>query len=118
MCGISGFFTKKKLNNKKKIIELMNQKLSHRGPDGEGYFADENVCLGHKRLAIIDAVINIPNIIRIRLPIIKYFNLFFLFEEIPSTVKITIMLLNHNNISNTSIKIFIRHHLLLNFLLL
>ena len=54
MCGISGFFTKKKLDNRKKIIELMNQKLSHRGPDGEGYFADENVSLGHKRLAIID----------------------------------------------------------------
>ena len=47
------FLQKKKLDNKK-IIEIMNQKLSHRGPDGEGYFADENVSLGHKRLAIID----------------------------------------------------------------
>ena len=32
----------------------MNHKLSHRGPDGEGYYSDQFVSLGHKRLAIID----------------------------------------------------------------
>lgn len=32
----------------------MTSFLDHRGPDGEGFFADKNVSLGHKRLSIID----------------------------------------------------------------
>ena len=54
MCGISGFFTQENLDNRKEIIHSMNHKLSHRGPDGEGYYSDQFVSLGHKRLAIID----------------------------------------------------------------
>lgn len=32
----------------------MTDRLRHRGPDGEGFFSDANVALGHRRLAIID----------------------------------------------------------------
>jgi asparagine synthase (glutamine-hydrolysing) len=32
----------------------MTRALSHRGPDGEGYYEDGNVGLGHRRLAVID----------------------------------------------------------------
>lgn len=32
----------------------MNQSLSHRGPDDHGIFQDENVCLLHNRLAVMD----------------------------------------------------------------
>ncbi|MCO6040542.1 asparagine synthase (glutamine-hydrolyzing) [Thermococcus alcaliphilus] len=32
----------------------MNESIRHRGPDGEGVYVDENVSLGHVRLAIID----------------------------------------------------------------
>ncbi len=32
----------------------MLDELAHRGPDGRGVFADEGVCLGHLRLAILD----------------------------------------------------------------
>ena len=32
----------------------MNDKLSHRGPDGEGFYHNHYVSLSHKRLAIID----------------------------------------------------------------
>lgn len=32
----------------------MNQITRHRGPDGEGFFVDEGVSLGHDRLSIID----------------------------------------------------------------
>src|SRR5262249_10947760 len=36
------------------LIERMNKKLAHRGPDDEGAFVDDNVALGHRRLSIID----------------------------------------------------------------
>lgn len=54
MCGICGYIY---LNNHKsdhKKIKRMTDQLSHRGPDGEGYFVEENVALGHRRLSIID----------------------------------------------------------------
>jgi asparagine synthase (glutamine-hydrolysing) len=34
----------------------MNGALTHRGPDGDGFFHDARVALGHRRLAIIDRV--------------------------------------------------------------
>jgi asparagine synthase (glutamine-hydrolysing) len=49
MCGISGFNWEDK-----KVIKRMNKLLSHRGPDGHGYYTDKFVSLGHVRLAIID----------------------------------------------------------------
>ena len=52
MCGITGFINNKE--NKKEIIKRMADKIAHRGPDGEGYYIDENVALAHRRLAIID----------------------------------------------------------------
>lgn len=52
MCGIAGFVSKEK--NKKKIIKKMCDKIKHRGPDGEGYYVDQNIALGHRRLSIID----------------------------------------------------------------
>ena len=54
MCGIAGFYTKSNLPDKISILKKMNDKLIHRGPDGEGFFTDEYVSLSHKRLAIID----------------------------------------------------------------
>jgi len=35
-------------------VETMLEALAHRGPDGRGVFADQDVCLGHLRLAILD----------------------------------------------------------------
>ena len=52
MCGIVGFVGNTKDN--KKIIKNMADRINHRGPDGEGYFLEDNVALGHKRLSIID----------------------------------------------------------------
>ena len=54
MCGIAGFSLKTNLSQKENVLRIMNDKLSHRGPDGEGYYHDSNVSLSHKRLAIID----------------------------------------------------------------
>ena len=54
MCGIVGFVNKDKDKNKDKIIKNMAERIKHRGPDDEGYYIDNNVALGHKRLSIID----------------------------------------------------------------
>ena len=52
MCGIVGFFSNEE--NKANIIEKMVNRIAHRGPDGQGYYIDENIALGHCRLSIID----------------------------------------------------------------
>lgn len=52
MCGIVGFVSQEK--KKKEIIKKMADRIKHRGPDGEGYYIDEDVALGHRRLSIID----------------------------------------------------------------
>lgn len=50
MCGICGVYGL----NDEKLIQDMNDKLIHRGPDGEGTYIDKNIMLGHRRLSIID----------------------------------------------------------------
>lgn len=52
MCGIVGFYKEEK--NKEEIIKKMADKIKHRGPDGEGFYTDEKIALGHRRLSIID----------------------------------------------------------------
>jgi asparagine synthase (glutamine-hydrolysing) len=49
MCGIAGFnFEDQSLA--KKMCDVM----VHRGPDGEGYYTNKGITLGHRRLSIID----------------------------------------------------------------
>lgn len=52
MCGIVGFTGN--TEGKEAIIKAMADSIRHRGPDGEGYFCDDGVALGHRRLSIID----------------------------------------------------------------
>ena len=35
-------------------VAAATQRITHRGPDDEGFYADHDVALGYKRLAIID----------------------------------------------------------------
>ena len=51
MCGICGIIRK---GDNKVIIKKMNDRIIHRGPDGEGYYIDGDVAFGHRRLSIID----------------------------------------------------------------
>lgn len=54
MCGITGYFkSEERLLSKDSLIEATNS-IRHRGPDDAGYYEDENVGLGHRRLSIID----------------------------------------------------------------
>ncbi len=52
MCGIVGFVGE--TEDKENIIAKMAKRIKHRGPDGDGYYVDENIALGHVRLSIID----------------------------------------------------------------
>ena len=55
MCGFVGFANfKENISNNKNILEKMNNTLSKRGPDEEGYYIDNNIAMAHKRLIVID----------------------------------------------------------------
>lgn len=54
MCGITGIFGFKSSHIKKNDLIKMNDAITHRGPDGNDYYIDKNIGLGHKRLSIID----------------------------------------------------------------
>lgn len=56
MCGIAGFvnFSGHDPETALVIARRMTDVLIHRGPDADGFFADDFAALGHRRLAIID----------------------------------------------------------------
>src|SRR3989441_6811695 len=55
MCGICGIVNFKASEPvDRSLVERMNLAQAHRGPDDDGYFIDNNVGLGHRRLSIID----------------------------------------------------------------
>jgi asparagine synthase (glutamine-hydrolysing) len=54
MCGICGVVRNDSQQVERSLVEKMNSRLTHRGPDGEGYFFSSGVGLGMRRLAVID----------------------------------------------------------------
>ena len=54
MCGITGYIDLNGAAVSPVILQRMTDAIIHRGPDGEGHWIEENVALGHRRLAIID----------------------------------------------------------------
>ena len=54
MCGIAGFWNKKNQPASKAELKQMCDAIVHRGPDAYGYFVDESIALGHRRLSILD----------------------------------------------------------------
>ena len=53
MCGITGYYSPNKGFSEFEL-HVMTNTLAHRGPDAEGYFINEFIGLGHRRLSIID----------------------------------------------------------------
>lgn len=49
MCGICGFN-----REDARLLEIMTNEMTHRGPDQYGFHCGEGVSLGHRRLSIID----------------------------------------------------------------
>jgi len=57
MCGFTGCLTDRtKADNESydQTVREMTKMIVHRGPDDEGYFADDNITMGFRRLSIID----------------------------------------------------------------
>ena len=54
MCGIVGVFNLDGEPFSHNRLKAMTDAVAHRGPDGEGHFVEENIALGHRRLAILD----------------------------------------------------------------
>ncbi|MGE5569192.1 MAG: asparagine synthase (glutamine-hydrolyzing) [Rhodospirillales bacterium] len=54
MCGIAGFLALGPDSGGRQALERMTAALRHRGPDDSGYYSDDTVWLGHRRLSIID----------------------------------------------------------------
>src|SRR5579859_7254984 len=51
MCGIAGIVGSLASID---AVKLMTDRLSHRGPDGAGVWAEPGVAIGHRRLSILD----------------------------------------------------------------
>ncbi|MCL2575199.1 MAG: asparagine synthase (glutamine-hydrolyzing) [Defluviitaleaceae bacterium] len=52
MCGFIGFTGNRE--DREQVTKDMNSKIYHRGPDGEGYFFDNNINFGFRRLSFLD----------------------------------------------------------------
>ena len=54
MCGIAGIFNLNGEPVSPVLLRKMTDAMAHRGPDGEGFYIDSAIGLGHRRLAVID----------------------------------------------------------------
>lgn len=52
MCGICGFTGQ--LVDREEYLRQMTEKITHRGPDADGYYLDDTLAMGFRRLSIID----------------------------------------------------------------
>lgn len=54
MCGIVGLINLNGDSISPVLLQRMTDAIAHRGPDGEGHWIEQNVGIGHRRLAVID----------------------------------------------------------------
>jgi asparagine synthase (glutamine-hydrolysing) len=55
MCGITGFFDlRDQRSASRETLERMTSRLVHRGPDSDGFYIEDGLGLGFRRLSIID----------------------------------------------------------------
>ncbi len=52
MCGFCGFSGE--IVDREQYLRQMTEKITHRGPDSDGYFIDDMMAMGFRRLSIID----------------------------------------------------------------
>lgn len=54
MCGIAGWIDYEQKIDNDKVISEMSEALKNRGPDADGVYKEDNACLIHRRLVVID----------------------------------------------------------------
>jgi asparagine synthase (glutamine-hydrolysing) len=54
VCGIAGYLNTDGRPAAVPVLQRMSRVLAHRGPDGEGHWAEGALGFGHRRLAVID----------------------------------------------------------------
>jgi asparagine synthase (glutamine-hydrolysing) len=54
MCGIAGIVAFKRNIDLPVTIRRMTDAMAHRGPDADGFYTNDFIALGHRRLSIID----------------------------------------------------------------
>lgn len=54
MCGIVGIFNRNGEPPDSAMLKRMTDRLAHRGPDGEGFWQENGLAFGHRRLSIRD----------------------------------------------------------------
>ena len=52
MCGLCGFTGE--IIDRDAVLENMTEVITHRGPDSKGFYTDEDISMGFRRLSIID----------------------------------------------------------------
>ena len=52
MCGICGFTGN--IEKRSEVLHNMAEVITHRGPDSDGYYTNEKISMGFRRLSIID----------------------------------------------------------------
>ena len=52
MCGFCGFTGE--LTDRETFLKQMAEKITHRGPDSDGYYLGDGIAMGFRRLSIID----------------------------------------------------------------
>lgn len=89
MCGIAGYYTLDGSLGKQQL-KAMTDRMEHRGPDADGFFTDERVGLGHRRLSIIDLreVANQPMFSHDNRYVILYNGEVYNFRELSSQVRV------------------------------
>ena len=54
MCGIGGIVGNSNPGKRRAALQLISDRMIHRGPDASGFFEDDDVSLCHRRLSVID----------------------------------------------------------------
>ena len=54
MCGVAGIIDYDVDEISIKVLKKITNSITHRGPDGEGFWIENDIGIGHKRLSIID----------------------------------------------------------------
>ena len=52
MCGFCGFTGD--VVDRETYLREMTERITHRGPDSDGYYLDDGIAMGFRRLSIID----------------------------------------------------------------